>query len=143
MSELGQIVAATLMPLQGVRAAWLFGSRVRGTHREDSDLDLLVVYERTLSPDQRESLRREIIYELAGTLEAIGERADVTDADRTDSGVAFAAVSEGELVLERTKLERVRAQVSILRRYDDDSPRRQLVRAAAAMAVERMKRDRR
>jgi predicted nucleotidyltransferase len=48
MSELGQRVAAVLQPLNGVRVAWLFGSRARETFRPDSDLDLLVVYDRAL-----------------------------------------------------------------------------------------------
>jgi predicted nucleotidyltransferase len=138
MSELRDSVAAVLQPLQGVRVAWLFGSRTRGTHRPDSDLDLLVIYDRALDADAREQLRREIVYALAGALDAIGERADVADADETDSAVAFNAVAEGELLVARTAEERVRAQVAIWRRYDDDEPRRSYFRKAAAAAVERM-----
>jgi predicted nucleotidyltransferase len=138
MSELGQRVAAVMQPMQGVRVAWLFGSRARGTHRPDSDLDLLVVYDRELEPAAREKLRREIVYELAGALDAVGESADVADADETDSAVAFNAVAEGELLVERSKQERVNAQVAIWRRYDDDEPRRRFYREAAVAAVERM-----
>jgi uncharacterized protein len=138
MSELGQHVAAVLQPMQGVRVAWLFGSRARGTHRPDSDLDLLVVYHRALDSAAREKLRRTLVYELSGVLDAVGESADIADADEADSAVAFNAVAEGELLVERSKQERVTAQVAIWRRYDDDEPRRLFYRKAAATAVERM-----
>ena len=57
--------------------------------------------------------RRKIVYELAGVLGRIGERADVADLRDVDSAVAFNAVAEGEVVPERSKAERIAAQVYV------------------------------
>lgn len=143
MSEVGQKIAQVLAPLTGVRAAWFFGSRAKGRHRPDSDLDLLIAYDHRLNGAAREQLRRQIVYELAGLLGGAGERADISDLRDVDSAVAFTAVAEGELVLERSKPERMAAQVYAWRRYDDDALRRDLFRKAAVAAVERMTRDQR
>jgi predicted nucleotidyltransferase len=143
MSEAGQKIAQVLAPLTSVRVAWFFGSRAKGMHRPDSDLDLLVAYDHRLDGAAREQLRRSIVYELAGTLGRIGERADIADLREADSAVAFNAVAEGELVLERTKAERIAAQVYVWRRYEDDAKRRELFRKAALAAVERMTRNQR
>jgi predicted nucleotidyltransferase len=143
MSDLGQRIAAVLAPMEGIRVAWFFGSRSKGNHRPDSDLDLLVVFDHALDGSAREKLRRQMVYELAGALDSIGESADVADAREADSAVAFGAVAEGEVVVERTKRERVAAQVYVWRRYEDDGPRRDLFRRAALTAVERMKHDQR
>jgi predicted nucleotidyltransferase len=143
MSGLGEQIAQVLAPLTSVRVAWFFGSRAKGRHRPDSDLDLLVAYDHQLNGAAREQLRRRIVYELAGVLGRVGERADIADVRDVDSAVAFAAVAEGELVLERSKAERVATQVYVWKRYDDDVHRRDLFRKAALAAVERMTRDQR
>ena len=130
-------IGAALRPIAVVRAAWLFGSRARGTARPDSDLDLAVVYPRELDDAGRERARREIVAALADALGAVGERADIVDLDDADSAVAFRAVTEGLLVLARSEPERVRAVSWIYRRYDDEAPRRALFRRAARAAAQR------
>ena len=143
MSEVGQRIAQVLAPLTGVRVAWFFGSRAKGRARPDSDLDLLIAYDRHLNGGERGQLRRKIVYELAGALGRVGERADISDLHQVDSAVAFTAIAEGALVLERSKAERIAAQVYVWKRYDDDAPRRELFRKAALAAAKRMSRDQR
>ncbi len=131
-------VALALQPLPQVRVAWLFGSRVKGAARPDSDLDVAVVLPRNLGADARLHLRLSIIAALTDALGPLGERADVVDVDEADPAVAFAALSEGLLVLARSEDERVEAAVRIMKRHADDLPRRLLFRSAAARVAAEM-----
>ena len=134
---LAAAMATALGPLAGVRVAYLFGSRARGDARADSDLDVAVSFAPT-DDRGREALRREIIAALTDALGNIGERADVVDLERADSAVAFRAIRDGRLVLKRSDADRVRVEVRVGRRYDDDAPKRALFRRAAQDAVARM-----
>lgn len=129
--DLRRGVSSALGPLAAVRAAWLFGSRNADRARPESDLDVAVAYEPTLSLDEREALRRQIVVALSDTLGLVGERADVVDLRDCDPAVGFAAISEGTLVLERDVDERCAIVSYVARRYFDDEPRRRLFRAAA------------
>ena len=143
MAGLPARIADALRPIDAVQAAWLFGSRARGDAREDSDLDVAVLYRREIDGAARERARREIVAALSDGLGSVGERADVVDLDDADSAVAFRAVTEGALVLARSEAARVRAVAFIYRRYDDEAPRRDLFRRAALAAAQRMDHDRR
>jgi predicted nucleotidyltransferase len=131
MDALISKLASALGPLELVRVAWVFGSRVRGAARPDSDLDLAVAFPRTLDAQGRFQGRLRIVAAVTDALGALGERADVVDVDESDAAVAFAALSEGRLVLARSEDERVEAAVRIMRRNSDDVPRRLLFREAA------------
>jgi predicted nucleotidyltransferase len=129
--DLARQVATALEPLDVVRVAWLFGSQAAGTAGARSDLDLAVVHARDLDDEGRERARRRIVAALTDALGRLGERADVVDVDRTGSSVAFRAISDGRRVIARSESERVAAEVRVMRRYDDEAPRRALFRRAA------------
>jgi predicted nucleotidyltransferase len=129
--ELTRRVAEALAPLDPVRVAWVFGSRIAGTATPRSDLDVAVVYPRDLDDAERERMRRRLVAALTGAMGSIGERTDVVDVDRASSSVAFRAIRDGRRALTRSEAERVAAQVRICRRHDDDAPRRALYRDAA------------
>jgi uncharacterized protein YutE (UPF0331/DUF86 family)/predicted nucleotidyltransferase len=122
------IEAATraLMPLEGVRLAYLFGSRSRGAARPDSDLDIAVAYASDADLAQREILRRQLVAALTDALGAVGERADVVDLEHAPSEIAFAAIRATRL-LARSEEERVRHEVRVARFHDDDAVRREQV----------------
>ena len=126
-----------LLPIEAVRLAYLFGSRARGPARPDSDLDIAVVYAGDSDVAQREILRRRVVAALTDALGAVGERADVVDLELAPSEIAFAAIRATRLFA-RTDAERIRHEVRIARRYDDDAPRRALFRAAAKRVAEEM-----
>ena len=128
--SLDSAIATALAPIAGVRVAFLFGSRSRGTARQNSDLDLGVRYADGQGAEGREATRREIIACLTDALGAVGERADVVDLERTDAAVAFAAI-RGTCVLARTRDEKVRLVARAARMYDADAPRRALFVEAA------------
>jgi predicted nucleotidyltransferase len=139
--DLDRRIHAALAPVDGVRLAYVFGSRARGAARADSDLDIAVAYPVEADGRARESLRRAAFAALVRELGALGEVADIVDVDAADSAVAFRAIHDGRRVLTRDERERVRIEVRIARRYDDDAPKRALFRRAARDAALRMQRQ--
>lgn len=123
-------ITEALAPFPAVRVAYVFGSRLTGQARPDSDLDLAVRFERGLDVSGRLDATLSIIDALTARLGALGERTDVVDLERCDPAVAFAAIS-GARVLERDRPERIALEVRIARTYEDDAPRRELYRRAA------------
>jgi predicted nucleotidyltransferase len=136
--ELAATMASALAPLDRVRVGYLFGSHATGRARQDSDLDVGVVYAPELDEEERERLRRELVALLTDALGALGERADIVDLDAASSAVAFRAISDGKRLFARTERERVAVEVRVARRYDDEAPRRALYRRAAVEAARRL-----
>jgi predicted nucleotidyltransferase len=123
-------VGRALAPVEGVRVAYLFGSWVTGRARPDSDLDLAVALDPALSEEERLQTTLAVIAATTDELGALGERVDVVDLRDADPAVAFKAI-QGTCVVSRDERERVRLEVYVARRFDDDAPRRELVRSAA------------
>ncbi len=130
VEDITRRVGEALQPLTGVRLAWVFGSRAKGTASEASDLDVGGVYGHGLDAWERHCCRLVVVAALTDALGSVGERADVAELERCDSGVAFEAIRDGRCALARSEEERLSAVVSIGRRYDD-APRRHLFHEAA------------
>ncbi len=124
-------VARAVGAVPSVRLAWVFGSRIHGVPRADSDLDVGVVYARGLTGRERELARREVLQRLTDALGHLGEGADVVDLDRAASIVGFNALKHGALALERDGDERLAWVVRAIRKYQDDAPYRALFHEAA------------
>jgi uncharacterized protein len=133
-------IAAALQPFADIVTAYLFGSRATGRARPDSDLDVALHFAAGLSPQQRAERTLDVIAALGRELGALGERADVLDLDldRVSSAIAFHVIRDGHRVLDRDPAARVHLEATIARRYDDDRPRRELIRRAAIAAAQRM-----
>lgn len=136
-----RLVAAVhdaLEPIEEVRQAYVFGSRIAGKATATSDLDVAMKLDRRLEDAVRGPLELRIIAAVTDALGAVGERVDVVDLDRASNAVAFRAIRDGILALSRDHRERVRLEASIARRYDDEAPHRALFRRAARAAARRM-----
>ena len=107
-----------------VRALYVFGSRVDGTARPDSDLDIGVLYgsaqplEKTVQPE--EALYR-----------AAGQPVDVIDAARASAFLALAVV-RGDCIFTRDEVETDLFDLCVLRRAGDLLP---FERARCAMLL--------
>ena len=129
--KLVEAVSRAVGAVDCVRMAWVFGSRNHGEPRADSDLDVGVVYPRTLTSRERELARREVLQRLTDELGTLGEGADVVDLDRAASIIGFNALKHGVLALERERDERIDWTVRAIRKYQDDAPYRALCHEAA------------
>lgn len=120
----------------GVLVAFLFGSQLTNRTWAESDLDVAVRWDSKLDSTGRHRGTLSLIAALTDALGPLGERADIVDLDRVDSAVAFRAVRDGVCAYDVSKSERVRVIVDVIRRYDDDAPRRELFRRAALRAAQ-------
>lgn len=135
------IVGEACEAVPEVKLAYLFGSRLRGTARPDSDLDVAIDVGHALSSRERGQIKLRLIAMLTDRLGALGERADIADLREASSAVAFRVVREGHVVKETSRAERVRLEAKLMRAYDDDAPRRGLFLRAARRAAKQMRRD--
>ena len=129
---------AALEAVPAVRVAYVFGSRVSGRARPRSDLDVAVLYDPRLDADGRETARRDVLAALTDAFGRLGELADIVDLGSSGAAVAFRAIRDGRCVLARERAERVRLEARLARRYDDEAPRRALIRRAATRAATEM-----
>lgn len=141
-SDLELRIANALRPIPEIITAYLFGSRATGRARPDSDLDVAVHLASGLGAEQRLELMLTAIAALSRELGPLGERTDLLDLDldRISSAIAFQVIRHGRRVLDRDPAARVHHEATIARRYDDDRPRRELIRRAAFGLAERMRR---
>lgn len=121
-------VREALEPLGEVRVAYVFGSRAGGRPHPGSDLDVAVSFARGTD---RHAAEKRVYDVLAAALGALGESADLLDLSQCGSAIAFKILREGTRALSRSEKERVALEAWIMRRYDDDAPRRKLFRDTA------------
>jgi predicted nucleotidyltransferase len=94
LDQYREIIAATLPRLRqayGVASLGIFGSRVRGDHRPDSDLDLLVSFDRAPGMLAYLSLEQELS-------DRLGVKVDLVMSDALDPRVADRVRAEVEPV---------------------------------------------
>lgn len=126
--ELAARIRKALEPIEEVRVAYLFGSRVHGRTHAGSDVDIALSIRRGADTH---AVEMRVLSALATELGALGERADLVNLDACGSSIAFRALRDGVRVLSRSEPERIAVETWIMRRYDDEAPHRQLFREAA------------
>lgn len=92
-----------------IRIGILFGSHVRGTETTESDVDVAVEFEDSLSDEERHRARIDLIVDL---MEAIGVNdVDVTDLEDVRPAIGAAALRTGvALVGEEARIDRLREE---------------------------------
>lgn len=112
-SELGE----RLRSEPEVVAAYLFGSRARGTARHRSDVDIAVL----LEDDDPDTHLRVV----AAVAEVVGsERADVVVLNRAPVALAYRVLRDGRLLCSRDEAVRLAHWVETVDRYLDMAPMR-------------------
>lgn len=104
--------------------AYLFGSRVKGTPREDSDWDVAVALSAELTAEERFRLQ----LRLAADLEELG-RLDLVILNDAPPLLAHRAIS-GQRLLVRDEVALVRFSVRTVAMYADQQPWREAFRRA-------------
>ncbi|BBB93531.1 type VII toxin-antitoxin system MntA family adenylyltransferase antitoxin [Methylomusa anaerophila] len=111
-----------------VRVVWLFGSFAQGTARKDSDIDFAVLFEQSLSPEERFSLRLELMDKIEGLTNI---RADVIDMESAPVFLQHQVRKTGRVVVEKDRERRIVFDVRSRREYFDFQP--VLARRSAAL----------
>ncbi len=83
--DTGALIASALSDIAERRRVYLFGSRIRGTHRHNSDLDILVETDVKLTAAERREIRRR-------TREEFGIAADVVCVADAEQFITFMVV---------------------------------------------------
>ena len=117
------LLTRRLAALPEVRLAYLFGSRVKGSARPDSDLDIAILVDDRLAAGPGEINRT--IRRLAGRLsgEIPSESLDVVLLNTAPALLRHRVLREGLLLHARSDTERVRFAIRAIRDYQDMEPR--------------------
>jgi len=98
--------------------AWLFGSHARNQQRQDSDVDVAVLF----PPDVPTGLTGPLTA-MRGDLERLLRReVDLVDLRKAPVDLVHRVLKEGQLVAERDAAERVRFEVKARNEYFDLLP---------------------
>lgn len=99
-----------------VVAVYLYGSFTKGTAREDSDIDLAILAEKSsISSD----LQIEAMSDLGLIL---GKEVEVQNLNICKTTFAYRVISEGKIIYEKNPKQRVIFETEIMRRYFDMRP---------------------
>lgn len=131
-------IREVLAAVPEVAAAYLFGSVARGTPRDDSDLDIGVVYPRGVRSHER------IAPTLASALaRATGfEHVDVVDLAAQGSIFAHRVLCDGRLVYEADRERRIDFESDTMRYAFDFMPTYRIATAGKPAALRRWLRER-
>lgn len=114
-----------LFAARPVRVAYLFGSQVTGRTHEESDVDVAVLLDASLTPDERFRQRLDLVGELA---ELFGtDNVDVVILNEAPPLLAFEVLRGGVLLFERDRRERIEFQVRTMKEYEDTEPLRRIL----------------
>jgi uncharacterized protein len=106
--------------VEGIAAAWLFGSVARGTARPDSDVDVGILY----SQDRQQTLD-EIgrAFDLQEDLQAVLKLpVQVVVLNHAPVDLIFRVLRDGRLLVERDRSRRIRFEVRSHKEYWDLEP---------------------
>jgi predicted nucleotidyltransferase len=120
LTELLSRVKRALLPMAGVRAALVFGSRATGRARPDSDIDIAVLLETAPGPDERKGVLWSLLTALGSELRS--DRVDLVLLNEAPPKLAFEVLKQGRVVFERDPVELHRLRVRTYSRHADYEP---------------------
>ncbi|MFL6194582.1 MAG: type VII toxin-antitoxin system MntA family adenylyltransferase antitoxin [Thermoanaerobaculia bacterium] len=134
MPSLDDQVLEAVQDLPGIAVLVLFGSRARGTHRPDSDLDVAVLPD---SPDSR--ARRYLQADVAVALAELAPegRVDVILLDEAPEVLRQRVMETGRVLINRAPEAWKELRVRTMREYGDSEWARKLYREAQRRRLER------
>ena len=134
MEPLDRDIIRATESVPGISVLVVFGSRARGTHRPDSDLDVAVLPQ---SPDSR--ARRHLQADVAVALADLAPegRVDVVLLDEADAVLRQRILETGRVLLNRDNETWKELRVRTMREYGDGEWARRLYREAQRRRLER------
>jgi predicted nucleotidyltransferase len=118
-------LASVVRDRSEVLAAYAFGSAVRGRRRQDSDVDVAVIFEAGLDQGDRFRVRCELASAVA---EAVGtEFADIVDLEAAPPLLAHQILGTGRVLFCRDERRRVLVTARQIMRFIDTAPLRRVL----------------
>jgi hypothetical protein len=117
-----------------VRLAYLFGSRAAGAVHAESDIDIAVLLDDSLSPDERFSKRLSFTGDLSQVFN--DDQVDVVVLKDASPLLAYEVLRGGILLYCSDEEERIGFQVRTLLIYEDTAPLRDLLAEAMTARVQ-------
>jgi predicted nucleotidyltransferase len=116
-----------------VRLAYLFGSQASGRMHAESDVDVAVLLDERLTPDERFAERLALTGELGQIFRT--DDADVVILNEAPPLLSFEALRGGVLLYCPDSRERVEFQVRTVREYEDTAPLRRILGEAVERRI--------
>lgn len=117
------LIVARLARVEGLVAAYLFGSQARGTAHASSDVDVALLLDSP--PETLDDLHLDVAADLAKEL---GMPVDVVVLNRASGDLIHRVLRDGELLVENDRSARVRFEVRARNDYFDMAPVRHAYR---------------
>lgn len=117
------IIVARLARVEGLVAAYLFGSQARGTADAASDVDVALLLES--SPKTLDDLHLDVAADLEREL---GSPVDVVVLNRATGDLVHRVLRDGELLVDNDRSARIRFEVRARNDYFDLAPIRHAYR---------------
>lgn len=127
-----EILKRRLKARDDVIAAWLFGSRARGTERKSSDVDVAVLRQPSEDEGALDSLMLDVEDDIRGDLG--GLEVQLVVVNEAPSDLVHRVLRDGILLIDRDKSRRVGFTVRKRAEYFDLEPVRRVYRRAGANA---------
>jgi len=124
--ESNQEAIRALLERSGVTLAYVFGSASQGRERDDSDLDIAVLFGNRVPASARSGLRLDLLTELVGLTHV--NDIDLIILNDAPPLLAYKVASTGRSIL-GGRPERFRFQVDAIKRYIDTRPLRERLAA--------------
>lgn len=116
--SLADRLSRALASREEVVAAWLFGSRARGTEAQDSDADVGVLL-RDVAHGSLDAYRFDLANDLT---EHCGVTVDLVVLNRASADLVHRVLRDGELLVERDRSQRIAFEVKKRAEYLDMAP---------------------
>ncbi|HEV7504404.1 MAG TPA: nucleotidyltransferase domain-containing protein [Thermoanaerobaculia bacterium] len=134
VEQLAEDITRAVQDFSGISVLVVFGSRARGTHRPDSDLDVAVL-PASLDSRTRRHLQADVAVALADL--APEGRVDVVLLDEADVVLRQRIMETGRVLINRDNETWKELRVRTMREYGDGEWARQLYREAQRRRLER------
>jgi predicted nucleotidyltransferase len=137
MPDLDAEIARAVEAVSGIAVLVVFGSRARGSHRADSDLDVGVLPERGLPEARRRYMQADVAAALGHLAPAPAERVDVVLMDEATDLLRQRIMETGRVVLCRDARAWRDLRVRTMWEYGDREWERRLYQDAQRRRLEK------
>lgn len=107
---------------QPIVLAYLFGSHARDAADDESDIDIAILAEASLSKEERHRLRLKLMRDFADALGLPVEKMDVVVLQDVAILLQYNVIRQGRPFAVQDRSTKIEYELGVERRYDDEAP---------------------